>query len=73
MTTKNVYSRNNNVCLGVCMMVFMRILSIKKGYVMVFLCVLLLLKIIFSMKSDIGIFGNIEKCVKFACLLFESV
>ena len=58
---------------GVCMMVFMRILSIKKGYVMVFLCVLLLLKIIFSMKSDIGIFGNIEKCVKFACLLFESV
>ena len=66
-------SRNNNVCLGVCMMVFMRILSIKKGYVMVFLCVLLLLKIIFSMKSDIGIFGNIEKCVKFACLLFESV
>ena len=55
------------------MMVFMRILSIKKGYVMVFLCVLLLLKIIFSMKSDIGIFGNIEKCVKFACLLFESV
>ena len=66
-------SRNNNVCLGVCMMVFMRILSIKKGYVMVFLCVLLILKISFSMTSDIGIFGNIEKCVKFACLLFESV
>ena len=26
---KNVYSRSNNVCLGVCMMVFMRIVSIK--------------------------------------------
>ena len=38
MTTKitNVYSCNNNVRLGVCMMVFMRIVSIKRGYVMVF-------------------------------------
>ena len=25
MTTKIVYSRNNNLCLGVCMMVFMTI------------------------------------------------
>ena len=55
------------------MMIFMIIVSIKKGYVMVFLCVLLLLKIIFSMTSDIGIFGNIEKCIKFACVLFESI
>ena len=37
MTTKitNVYSRNN-VCLGVGMMVFMRTVSIERGYVMVF-------------------------------------
>ena len=63
----------SNACLGVCMMIFMIIVSIKKGYVMVFLCVLLLLKIIFSMTSDIGIFGNIEKCIKFACVLFESI
>ena len=27
---KNVYSRNNNVCLGVCMMAFMTIVSIKR-------------------------------------------
>ena len=25
MTTKNVYSHNDNLCFGVCMMVFMRI------------------------------------------------
>ena len=30
MTTKNVYSRNNNVCLGVCMMVFMRTDTFKR-------------------------------------------
>ena len=50
---KNVYSRNNNVCLGVCMMVFMRIVSIKKRLGNAFLRVLILLNIIFSMKSDI--------------------
>ena len=44
MTTKNVYSRNNNVCLGVCMMVFMRIDTFKrlflvlKSVMRVFLC-----------------------------------
>ena len=27
---KNVYSCNNNVCLWVCMMVFMRIVSVKR-------------------------------------------
>ena len=27
MAAQNVYSRNNNVCLGVCMMIFMRIVS----------------------------------------------
>ena len=31
--------RNNNVCLGVCMKVFMRIVSIKRGFVMVFMCI----------------------------------
>ena len=40
--TKNVYSCNNNVCLGVCMMVFMRIVPFEKifqyerGYLRVF-------------------------------------
>ena len=28
---KNIYTRNNHVCLGVCMMVFMRIVSVEKG------------------------------------------
>ena len=32
---KNVYSHNDNVCLGVRMMFFMRAVSIKRGYVMV--------------------------------------
>ena len=32
---KNVYSHNDNVCLGVHMMFFMRAVSIKRGYVMV--------------------------------------
>ena len=61
---KNVYSRNNNVCLGVCMMVFIKIVSIKRGYLMGLLCVLLLLKIIFSMKSDLGIFWGHRKMCK---------
>ena len=26
---KNIYSRHNDVCLGVCMMVFMRIVSMR--------------------------------------------
>ena len=68
-----MFISRSNACLGVCMMIFMIIVSIKKGYVLVFLCVLLLLKISFSMTSDIGIFGNIEKCIKFACVLFESI
>ena len=47
---KNVYSHNNNVCLGFCMMVFMRIVSIKRGYGMVFIYIVTF-KIIFSMKK----------------------
>ena len=46
---KNIYSRDNNVCLGVCMMVFTRIISVKMGYGMVFMCIVTF-KIIFSMK-----------------------
>ena len=33
---KNIYSHNNNVCLGVCGVIFMRIDIIKKGYLKVF-------------------------------------
>ena len=29
---KNIYSRNNNVCLGVCKMVFMSINTFNKNY-----------------------------------------
>ena len=29
---KNVYSRNNNICLGVCVMVFMRTDTFFKNY-----------------------------------------
>ena len=36
MTTKNIYSRSNNACFGVCKMVFTRIVSMKKGYLIVF-------------------------------------
>ena len=36
---------------GICMMVFTRIINIKKGYGMVFMCIVSF-KIIFSLKSD---------------------
>ena len=49
MTTKiikNIYSRNNNVCLGVCGVVFMCIItfkkiifSMKRGYLRVFMSI----------------------------------
>ena len=61
---KNVCCRNNNVYLGVCMMVFMRIVSIKRGYVM---CIVTF-KIIFSMKSDIrNVWGWGKMCENCVC------
>ena len=59
---KHIFSRNNNVCLG--------------GVLRWFLCVLLLLKIIVSMKRVYvyvcvgGFLGYVEKCVLFASMLF---
>ena len=42
---KNIYTRNNNVCLEVCVMVFMRIVSVEKGVMRWFLLASLLLKL----------------------------
>ena len=65
MTTKiikHIFSRYNDVCLG--------------GFLRWFLCVLLLLKIIVSMKRVYvyvcvgGFLGYVEKCVVFVSMLF---
>ena len=53
---KNSYSRNN-VSFGVSIIVFMRIVSIKRGYGMAFMCIVTL-KNVFSIKSDYRNFGG---------------
>ena len=53
----------------VCVKVFMRIVSMKRGYVMVFMCIVTL-KIIYSMKCDIGIFWEHRKMCKVSVCTF---
>ena len=53
-------------------MVFMKIVSTKRRYAMVFLCRFLLLKLIISMKRGyVYVWGMGKKCVSFAGMLFE--
>ena len=67
---KNIYSRNNDVCLRVCMMVFMRIVSVKKGVMRWFLCALLLLKLFLVWKDIMCVFGGWGKMCEI-CMLFK--
>ena len=57
---KNVSSHNNNVCLEICMMVFMRIVSMRCFFMQMFT-----FKFIFCMKRVMCMFGRCVKMCQF--------